>query len=324
MYQVYPIHSVSMTGINVQCRLFLQLPSDIICMVIDYLSVQDTISIVEAMENRSVKPSLSKLVEINVHWFARSIYSEHKKQSLIHLFHLPDAIKTSGECIGRELLRHWRFSNAQIVKAIEEGIIRDCSLGLVSMLCQEADITKLVASKLLMSVFSSGSVAAAQLLLEYGADIDSVGWRALELCSLRGHSGLCRLLLDEVKSQDFQYLDFALQIAARKGHLEIVAMLIDVGADPRSSNDAPIRFAAPNGHAATCELLLKAGANANAEDNYALRWSSFYGHGSVVEVLLRNDSHDAASLRCAMKWSARRGHEQVLEMLRKAALSIEE
>lgn len=310
-----------MTGINVRSRILLQLPGDIICMAIDHLLVQDTIAVIEAIENRSMKSATSELVARNVHWFARSIYSEHKDQALFYLMHLPDVIKTSGECIGRELLRHWHFSNTQIAEAIEEGIISNCPISLVSMLCQEAKITDLIATKLLMSVFSSGSVAVAQLLLGLGADLDSVGWRALELCSLRGHSGLCRLLLDEVKSQDVQYLDFALQIAARKGHLEIVAMLIDVGADPRSSNDAPIRFAAPNGHAATCELLIKAGANANAEDNYALRWSSFYGHCSVVEVLLQ--SHDAAALRCAMNWGARRGHEEVVELLRKAALSME-
>ena len=80
-------------------------------------------------------------------------------------------------------------------------------------------------------------------------------------------------------------LDDVLMNAAERGHADVVALLLDAGADVHADDDDALRWAASNGHAGVVALLLDAGADVHADNNCALRWAARYGHTDVVALL---------------------------------------
>ena len=84
-----------------------------------------------------------------------------------------------------------------------------------------------------------------------------------------------------------------LYFAARDGHGEIVALLLDNGADPNAalSFGTPLRIAARNGHAGIVALLLENGADPNAtsgeQKQAALHDAAELGRLATAELLLR-------------------------------------
>ena len=75
--------------------------------------------------------------------------------------------------------------------------------------------------------------------------------------------------------------------AARHGHDDIVARLLDAGVDGRDAGDSLV-LAATNGHDDAVDArLLAAGANVSADDFRALRAAKRKGHDAVVALLLQ-------------------------------------
>ena len=54
-----------------------------------------------------------------------------------------------------------------------------------------------------------------------------------------------------------------------------------------------MRWAARKGHKDVVELLLKNGADIHAENDYALRMAAWNGHKDIVELLLENGADPA-------------------------------
>ena len=85
----------------------------------------------------------------------------------------------------------------------------------------------------------------------------------------------------------------ALQLAAMKGHLNVVQLLMDRGAEINTSNhrgESSLYFAAKNGHTAIVELLLveKADIGMKDYDNWnALDWTVIGGYNEVLKTLPR-------------------------------------
>lgn len=77
----------------------------------------------------------------------------------------------------------------------------------------------------------------------------------------------------------------ALLWASSNGHVEVVKLLLEAGADIHVNNDYALRMTSGNGCVETVKILLNAGADIHARDDEALRWASSNGHAEVVNLL---------------------------------------
>lgn len=99
------------------------------------------------------------------------------------------------------------------------------------------------------------------------------------------------ILLLEVAKYEPESLVEALGAAVGRGHVDIVELLLDSGADPNSKRfGSPVLIsAAREGRVAVVSMLLKSGANVNYAPqgkDRALTWAARRGHAKVVQVLL--------------------------------------
>lgn len=118
-----------------------------------------------------------------------------------------------------------------------------------------------------------------------------------------------------------------LGLACFFGHVPVVALLLERGANPnRESRNfqrvAPIHSAAASGSVEIVRMLLDAGANPRKEQETgftALHTAAANGDVEIVELLLdRGASANARTLegRTPATYASERGHHQVLQLLR--------
>ena len=94
--------------------------------------------------------------------------------------------------------------------------------------------------------------------------------------------------------------DSLLMLAAYHGHEDVVALLLEHGADPDTSNvrgQHPLAGVCYRGHAAIAHRLLEAGANPEGSVSAArspLMYAAMYNHASTTRLLL---SHGADAAR---------------------------
>ncbi|PPJ58385.1 hypothetical protein CBER1_08073 [Cercospora berteroae] len=132
---------------------------------------------------------------------------------------------------------------------------------------------------------------------------------------------MCRLRCDAT-SKD---LNKSLHDAARNGNLEVVALLLEAGAD---SKNAALEDAAEHGHLAIVDFLLGAGAvlrRAGSIGKTALTLAAWGGHNAIVKSLLRAgfDLHTASLEETGLMEAAVRGHDAIVEMLLKAGANYD-
>ena len=153
---------------------------------------------------------------------------------------------------------------------------------------------------LVLSVLSQ-HVDMAAALVKAGADVrvaEKTSWRRrpIQLAASAGYSALVADMLrrspDEVRSVDAM-LFTPLHNAAVGGHLEVVQLLVDAGAEVDAADDrgrTPLIRAAEYANAAVVELLVNYGAQLDWVDMFgwtALYQSTLCGQRDMVEHLLR-------------------------------------
>lgn len=142
-----------------------------------------------------------------------------------------------------------------------------------------------------------GSWAAARVLIEHGADTDvygEMGNGVIHMAAHRGPVDFMRLLLDRglpINYQNHWGGTPLLEAAERDGRDEVIALLLERGADPAPSNNAgyrPLQLAAMAGKVNVLKMIL-----ARMKDTSLLRPRSRSGPGAAGWSPLAEASHHA-------------------------------
>ncbi|GMH36832.1 hypothetical protein BSKO_04705 [Bryopsis sp. KO-2023] len=147
---------------------------------------------------------------------------------------------------------------------------------------------------------AAGSGDSEKELLSKGADPSSThgGFNStpLHVAAEQGHVEIVEMLIEKGANVDAQNNRgvTALYFAAQNGHLEIARVLVQAGAtvDLETERGAtPLIIAAENGELEVAGFLLESGANVNARNDTGdtpLHKAGYYGNPELVRLLLDN------------------------------------
>jgi len=80
-------------------------------------------------------------------------------------------------------------------------------------------------------------------------------------------------------------LDNTLIVVAEHGHMKLVKLLLNVGANVRAQDDQALIWASANGRTDTVKVLLAAGADVHAQDGEALKVAKQNGYTEIIQLL---------------------------------------
>ena len=150
----------------------------------------------------------------------------------------------------------------------------------------------------LVPAAQEGDLIVVKNCLKYGADVglqtSEHGFTALIQASVEGHMAVVSVLLEAGADMEIrdEHCSTALIYAAHYGHTPIVELLLEAGADKEAKNDrgyTALISSSEEGHTDVVELILEAGADTEAENedrNTALMFASEKGHTDIVKILL--------------------------------------
>ena len=125
---------------------------------------------------------------------------------------------------------------------------------------------------LLWDAADTGNLEQVTLLVEQGADINQIGGgyegTALDIAAYKGHLEVVRYLVEQEKTDRRGWTP--LLNASCNGHLEMVRYLLEQGSDRDKTTDSgwtSLHLAAYGGHFETAKLLMVYGADLNARTN---------------------------------------------------------
>ncbi|KAJ7270957.1 hypothetical protein C8J57DRAFT_295004 [Mycena rebaudengoi] len=176
--------------------------------------------------------------------------------------------------------------------------------------------------------------SSIQLLLEHGADVNTLGGVALQAASAKGHLEIVQLLLEhgaDVNAQGGEY-GTALQAASWKGSMKVMELLFENGADVNAQGGeygTALQAAAAGARwgvmdevvPAVVRLLLEHGADVNVQGGKygtALQAASWKGHMEIVQLLLEHGADVNArgrKLGTAYRVAKLMGNNEMAELL---------
>jgi ankyrin repeat protein len=188
----------------------------------------------------------------------------------------------------------------------------------------------------LLAAAFGGSVEAVRVVVEHGADVNHVatGYRAWTWTA--EHISSTEQPIAKTASLGYT----ALILAAQKGFADIVAYLLDHGADPKLADlegDTPLYVASEQGHAKIVAMLLDKGVDPDEGQKVAPPWTAGAvigikaqvrnsplslaaqgGHTDTVKVLLEKGANpDVRGFagKTALFWAVERGYLDVVNLL---------
>lgn len=171
--------------------------------------------------------------------------------------------------------------------------------------------------------------------------LDSGGISTLHWAALNGRQQVCRYLLDHGVPVDIRGGDQeapAIHWAICKGHVGVVSLLLQYGADWRLSDVQgynSVHVAAQNGQEMILILLEAHGADLNSTDKAgrsALLWAAYRGHTGAVESLIRSSSSSSStsslnyqdeSGKSPLHWAVIKGQAACAAKLAKAGAAFD-
>ena len=168
-----------------------------------------------------------------------------------------------------------------------------------------------------------GHADVVQLMIDKGEYLDArnvQGQTAFELAAAKGHTEIMKMLIEAGADKRSK----ALLEAAKNGHVDAVRFLLAAGVtelvNPKySGTTTPLMLAAKGGHKAVAELLLDAGADVFYSDaaNYtALYYAVDGGHADIVKMFLERDSGCFYGRgESFIEAAARKGNAEIMQML---------
>lgn len=191
--------------------------------------------------------------------------------------------------------------------------------------------SKLGISPLMLAAMNGHTAAVKMLLdmgSDINAQIETNRNTALTLACFQGRHEVVSLLLDRKANVEHRAKTglTPLMEAASGGYIEVGRVLLDKGADVNaapvpSSRDTALTIAADKGHLKFVDLLLNRGAAVevkNKKGNSPLWLAANGGHLAVVKVLYTHvadiDSQDNRRVSCLMA-AFRKGHTKVVEWM---------
>lgn len=139
-----------------------------------------------------------------------------------------------------------------------------------------------------------GHLRLVQDMLDEGLDVNATrlgGLRALEFAAYHGHVSILSLLFEKGADLNYEGNEYhAIHGAASNGHEDVVQVLLDHGADVNSSGSrylTPLWEAAKNQQLSMMRFLLSKGADVEADEcgDYAFFRAIIQGHEQVVRIL---------------------------------------
>ena len=145
--------------------------------------------------------------------------------------------------------------------------------------------------------------------------------KALPWVAKYGHLKIVRLLLE--LGADVHILgDSALHDAVTNSHIEVVKLLLDKGANVHSANDFALRSAILLENLEIIKILLDAGANVHTYDNGVLYHAVAVGGSELVKLLI-NKGADVHTLdNKVLCQIAQLGHSEIAELLSAAGADV--
>ncbi|KAL5283184.1 ANKRD17 family protein [Megaselia abdita] len=191
--------------------------------------------------------------------------------------------------------------------------------------------SKLGISPLMLAAMNGHTAAVKLLLdqgSDINAQIETNRNTALTLACFQGRHEVVRLLLDRKANVEHRAKTglTPLMEAASGGYIDVGRVLLDKGADVNAapvptSRDTALTIAADKGHLKFVELLLQRGAAVevkNKKGNSPLWLAAHGGHNNVVEILYQScadiDSQDNKRVSCLMA-AFRKGHTKVVKWM---------
>ncbi|KAJ7693073.1 ankyrin repeat-containing domain protein [Mycena rosella] len=114
----------------------------------------------------------------------------------------------------------------------------------------------------------------------------------------------------------------SLWIASYHGHIDIVQLLIDVGAEidgRKEYYENALHAASWNGHVQVLQVLIDHGASVDTPGGYALQAASFNGHGQIVRLLIEKGADvngpGGQGWGSAIEAASANGHKAVVQLL---------
>ena len=173
----------------------------------------------------------------------------------------------------------------------------------------------------LMCAADKGHKEVVALLLDKGADIN-----AKAVPTKKSGCYYSALMMPTTKSRYPSTISkdgfTPLMFAADKGHKEVVALLLDRGANINAASEGnflytALMIAAGRGYSEIVNLLLARGADVNASNSIghtALTIAAGLGHKEIVPLLLKNGAYISQG-KSALIYAAEEGNKEVVQLL---------